>query len=336
MMMASLRNSPCRPETRFLTFPYRTGRLSAARVWIPLALIGVLLPVTTASATTPSALRLGLVKSLFRDVPDSVVQALLPPFSTLVHQHTGVSGKLLMSADAGTLAAQLDQGQMDLGMFQGYEFAWARQKYPKLKPLMIAINQQRYLTVHLVTRKGSKVADFDDLHGKRLSLPLRSGGHCHLVLETCCEKAGAAPDKFFAKIVRHANAEQGLDAVVRGDVDAAIVDSLALECYGTVKPGCLPKLQTVEKSATFPALAVVYRDGAVSQQTLEAFRKGMVNANKDPKSRGLMKLWDLTAFEPVPADFPAALDAIAKAFPAPAELAVKTADAARADGPEGP
>jgi ABC-type phosphate/phosphonate transport system substrate-binding protein len=139
-----------------------------------------------------------------------------------------------------------------------------------------------------------------------------------------CAKAGCCSEKYFREVVRHGNVEDALDDVVRGEVAAAIVDGLSLECYGAVKPGCMDRLKVVDKSELFPAAVVAYREGSLDEDTLNRFRTGMLNASKNPKSRGLMSLFKLSAFEDVPADYQQSLTVIRKAFPAPAALPVKT------------
>jgi ABC-type phosphate/phosphonate transport system substrate-binding protein len=185
--------------------------------------------------------------------------------------------------------------------------------------------------VHLVARDGSAITDFDSLKGKKVSLPYRSREHCHLFVERHCEKLNCTAEKFFAKVVKHNNVEDALDDVVRGEVDAVVVDSLSLDCYGTVKPGCMPLLKTIEKSDLFPAGVVAYREGALSEETLNAFRTGMLNANKNAKSRGLMALFKLTAFEGIPEDYQEALTTIRKAYPAPSALVIKTTETTKPD-----
>jgi ABC-type phosphate/phosphonate transport system substrate-binding protein len=315
MTIQQIGKSLCVPSSGFtVSFPY------AHRLWIGLALGMALLPLTAtdARATVPDVVRVGMVKSLFRDMPEPVVKALLIPFGSLMAAQTGMNGKILVSDNALTLGDQLEKGQMDLGMFQGFEYAWAQERHPDLKPLMLAVDHNPYMTVHLVTRDGSGITSFEDLRGKTVSLPCQSRGHCCLFLSRYCEKFGSTPKQFFSKVVKHGNAEVGLDDVVRGAVDAAIVDSVTLDCYTTVKPGCTPLLKTLEKSEPFPAAVVVYKDGTWSKENLNLLRKGMLNAAHNPKSRGLMTLWSLTAFAPIPSDLQPALDNIRKAYPAPA------------------
>ena len=50
----------------------------------------------------------------------------------------------------------------------------------------------------------------------------------------------------------------------------------------------------------------------------------MLATPRMPKSRGLMALWKLTAFEDVPADFPQLLADIVRAYPYPGTAPAKT------------
>jgi ABC-type phosphate/phosphonate transport system substrate-binding protein len=301
-------------------------------IW-PVVLVALLLSAGGVKADDPEVVHIGMVKSIFRDVPTPVVKALTIPFGAMMRQLTGVNGQIATSDSAYDLGEKLEKGQMQLGVFHGFEFAWAQERFPKLRPLMIAVNQHRYLAVHLVTRDGSTVERFEDLKGKKVSIPQRSREHCYLFVDRHCDKQTCTVQKFFGKIVKHSNCEEALDDVVRGEIDAAIVDGLSLECYGIVKPGCMPLLKTIEKTEHIPAAVIAYREGSLSEQLLNNFRDGMMNANKDPKSRGLMSLYKLTGFEDIPDDYQEALTCIRKTYPAPAAMFTKTAEPTKVDGP---
>jgi ABC-type phosphate/phosphonate transport system substrate-binding protein len=283
-----------------------------------LVLVGLLVPAA-AQAQQPKVVEVGMVKSLFRGVADVKVKLMTVGFGHLMEQHTGLRAKVVTDADALELGERLEKGKLDLALFHGYEFAWAQQKYPRLKPLFLALNHKAYRPVHLVTRADSKITRVEDLKGKPVSLPRRSVAQCYLFADSLCDRAGSCTaDKYFGEVIEHDNVETGLDDVVRGKVDAAIVDSLMLEFYGSVKPAVMPLLKTVEKSEPFPSAVVAYREGGLDQRTLDAFRDGMFKANKDLKSRALMTLWRMTAFAPVPGDYQKVVENIRQAYPAPA------------------
>src|SRR5215470_11464792 len=101
----------------------RTGkRLGGAVV----AVAGLLPPAGPARAD--GLVKIGLVNSLFRDTPPSLVEVLSRPLKALMESQTGLGGALRLCGDATALAKQLKEGKVQLGVFHGFEFAWARQK----------------------------------------------------------------------------------------------------------------------------------------------------------------------------------------------------------------
>ncbi|MGF1583368.1 MAG: phosphate/phosphite/phosphonate ABC transporter substrate-binding protein [Gemmataceae bacterium] len=279
-------------------------------------LFAVLIPTTDAQRPGETV-RIGMAKSILRDVPDPMVKLLMVPFNSLMQTHTGLRGKIDLVDDPILLAEQMEKKELQLGVFHGFEFAWARQQNPKLKPLMIAVNRDRHLFAHLVTRSDNDAKDLRDFKGQHVAIPIRTRGHCRLWLERHCNNSGLAPEQFFTKIVRHKNVERALDDIVRGRVQCIVVDDRALNCYKRVKPGCYRRLRILERSKAFPAAVIAYRDGKVNDAMIRRFRSGMIQANSNSRSRQLMSMWNLTAFEPVPADYESTLVAILRDYPAP-------------------
>jgi ABC-type phosphate/phosphonate transport system substrate-binding protein len=263
----------------------------------------------------PACVRIGLVRSLFREVPEPLVQMMMEPFGALMRSQTGLNGQVIACGDAHDLGGRLHHSKMDLGVFHGFEFAWAQQKYTDLRPLVIAINKHRHLTANLVVRSDSDATAFANLKGQVMAFPRHSREHCRLFLERACRDCGAEPRTFFAKVLTTANVEDALDDVVRGKVQAAIVDGVALECYQQIKSGCFARLKVLKQSEIFPAAVVVYCQGRLDPATLARFRDGMIGANQNARGRDLMVMWKLTAFVDVPADFAQNLANIARAFP---------------------
>jgi ABC-type phosphate/phosphonate transport system substrate-binding protein len=207
--------------------------------------------------------------------------------------------------------------KVQLGIFHGVEFAWARHKHPELRPLAIAVNQERYLRAHLVVRADSKVSTLGDLQDKILALPHQTYQHCHLFLRGRCLEWKKEPANFFAKITNPANVEDALDDVVDGIAQVCVVDGVSLDCYKRRKPGRFAKLKIVHSSEIFPAPVVAYRTTVLDDATLARFRDGMINANRTALGRQLLTLWRLTGFEQVPPDYDHTLTEILKVYPTP-------------------
>jgi ABC-type phosphate/phosphonate transport system substrate-binding protein len=262
-------------------------------------------------------IRIGMIGSMFRDMPAAMVTACLGPFRFLMETQTGLRGKVTAGGDAFQLGEMLNSNQIHLGVFHGFEFAWARLKYPELRPLMIAVNKDNHLYAYVVASKNCDAACLADLKGKGLAIPSRTREHCLLHLERSCQGWTKETYTSVFHITTPSDIETALDDVVDGKADAALVDGVALNCYKEQKPGRFAKLKTVDKSVVFPAAVVAFHKGGVNKATLRRFRVGMINANKKPYGRQLLSLWKMTGFEPIPDDFEEILESVVKTYPPP-------------------
>lgn len=271
----------------------------------------------------PPGIRIGLVNSLFRDTPESLIQLMTRPLKSLMESQTGMSGTLIPGGDPRHLAGLLKDDKFQLAVFHGVEFAWVRQKYPELKPLVIAVRDGRPMYACLVVNRDCKAAKLDELQGKCLAQSRQCREHCRLFIERRCEALGKAAGQFFAKISTPTDAEDSLDDVVDGVADVALVDSVALERYKRAKTERYEKLKLVVQSEPFPPAVIAYKPGVLTEETLTRFRKGLITANQNPKGKQLLNMCRITCFEPVPEDYDQMLLNIAKAYPPPREEARK-------------
>jgi ABC-type phosphate/phosphonate transport system substrate-binding protein len=227
-----------------------------------------------------------------------------------------LQGAVVTAGDAFDLGRRLNDREVALGVFCSFEFAWAQQKYPELRPLALAINHQSTQRALLVVRNDSTAKKLADLKGNTLALPRRTREHCVLFVDRECQALGTDAKEFFGTILNHSSIEDALDDILRDKVQAAVVDSVSLETYEQIKPGCFARLRILQESLPFPGVVVAYRQGGMDSSTLTKFRDGMITANQTARGRDLMALWKLTAFEEIPADFPNMMAAILKAYPA--------------------
>src|SRR5262249_25392645 len=181
-------------------------------------------------------LRVALIQSLFRDAPSPMVQALMQPFGNLVRSFVGLKGELSVAGDACELGQLLQDGKSHLGVFHGVEFAWAQQKFPALRPLVIAVNRQRHLYAYLVVPESSKLTGLADLKGKDVVMAVRAREHCRLFVERFCKERGQDPKEYFKQVVLAPSVEDSLDELLRDKAAAAVVDNVSFNCYQKVKP----------------------------------------------------------------------------------------------------
>jgi ABC-type phosphate/phosphonate transport system substrate-binding protein len=268
-------------------------------------------------AVPAGTVRIGMVNTLFRDYPETLITALMQPFGALMEAQTGLTGQLVPGGNAIHLGQMLSDNVVQLGVFHGVEFAWARQQYPSIRPLMIAVNQQRNLRAVIMVRADASAEKFADLKGKTLAVPCRSREHCHLFLERLCPEQGQPVKEFFAQITNPGTGEDALDDVVDNVVQAVVADAIAIDSYKRRKPTRFNRLKVLETSEVFPAAVVAYHPGVLKDTTLQQFREGMLNANKAPLGRQFMTLWKLTGFEPIPDDYEQLLTSISRVYPPP-------------------
>jgi ABC-type phosphate/phosphonate transport system substrate-binding protein len=236
---------------------------------------------------------------------------------SFIKEETGMDNEIIRQKSLKDLAEQMVQKKLQLGVFQGYEFAWAQEKHSDLKPLALAVNVYTYPTAYIVTRRDNAAKDFAGLKGQSLVIPATGQGFLRLFVDHESEANGQKSEQFFSKIGSADNVEDALDSVVDGKIQAAIADRAALEAYKDRKPGRFKQLKEVAKSGPFPPALVAYYDAAVDEATLKRFKDSLLGSSKKEKGQTLLTMFHLSGFVDVPADFDKVLADTRKTYPAP-------------------
>jgi len=285
--------------------------------------MGIILALTASSGRAADEesrpIRIGLISSLFRDTSEPLMQVIMRPFKSLLETQTGMSGQLVSGGDAQHLGQRLKAGEIHLGVFHGVEFAWAKEKIPQLKPLVIAVHQQRFLRAHLVVRADGKIASVADLKGQVMAVPHLSREHCWMYLERRCVPAETTPAKFFSRIATPRDANYAIDDVIDGAAQAAVIDDADLAAYRKQYPDYFAKVKVLQQSEAFPCAVIAYYPGSLSEELAERFRSGMLAAKSTRQGRAMMQMCRITSFEEIPDGFERMLTNIAKAYPAPSK-----------------
>jgi ABC-type phosphate/phosphonate transport system substrate-binding protein len=277
------------------------------------------LAISVAGADGPApkreSLRIGTSGCLTAGRDAAVEKAALDELRSLIKDETGLENQIVRQEGWKELAAKMTDGQLQLGIFQGYEFASVQEQRPDFRPLALAVNVDRYPVVTTVARRDSPVHDFAALEGHSLALADTGQRYLRLFVDRSSKATGKDPESFFSRIVPEDNFEDGLDDVVDGVVDTTVVDQATLEAYERRKPGRARELKVVVRSP-LPPLVVAYRDDVLSDATLRRLREGLLRASSSERSQTVMGLFRLTGFDGVPADFEQILAQSRKAYPA--------------------
>ncbi len=275
------------------------------------------LAASGATAQQPvGELKMGMLQGMFRDVKPAVVQALSKPFRELMLKQTGYTGDVEICADALALTGKMKDKSVQIGVFHGFEFAWAQTKCADLVPLIVTRPPGGKVQAVVVVAKDAAYKTLADLKDESVTLPRGAKAHSVAYLDKLragFDKGTATPQTKLAM-----TAEDVLTGVVTGEVAAALVDVCALEGYQNLQPGAHKHFKILHRSEEFPAAVVAYRKGTITEAEAGRIRTGLANSQKTPSGKLLMTLWNLNGFEEPPAAYQGQLDAILKAYPCPA------------------
>jgi ABC-type phosphate/phosphonate transport system substrate-binding protein len=288
-------------------------------------LIGlVLLPAAPAEeGAVSTTIKIGLVDTITRGIPPSWTQIAMRPFKALMEERTGMIGEVVMSGGALHLAKDLQDNRVQVGVFHGHEYAWAKQKYPRLKAIALCVNRWQQAKVHLMVRTDSKVVSYADLKGKKVAVPTQGRAPCRLYLERRCVPPGTSPAKFYARVETPFATADALEDLIDGEVAAAVVDAASLEDYRRACAASARRLRCIAESEPFPCGVIACYPGRVSEAKMSKFTAGLLSAPTTSRGKDTLRVLRLTAFELPAANHNAVLEAIAKAYPAPSPAPTK-------------
>jgi ABC-type phosphate/phosphonate transport system substrate-binding protein len=306
-----------------------------ATLWVNYSALGALIALAVlwpgrSSAQQPPKLRIGASGSLALNTGTKDDAAAMDTLKSFIKSETGFDNEILRQKNWKDVVDQMARGQLDLGVFQGYEFAWAKEKHPELNPIAIAVNGYPNRYVYVVARRDGPVSDFASLQGKVLAIPDLGGGLAALYVGHLAKQSGKSIDAFFSRRTTPQNVEDALDDVVDGVVQAAAVDRTGLEAYKRRKPGRFAKLKDVAHSGAFPSPVVASYDSKLDSQSVQKIEDGLLNAHRSDRGQRLLNLFMLTQFQKAPPDFAQVLEATRKNYP---EL--EKDDSAHAPAPAG-
>lgn len=281
----------------------------------PSLALGLLVASLAWAQQGKTELRIGTSGAIAEEKPGETKGA-IETLRDFIKDETSFKNEIIRQKDWRELADKMVKKELNIGVFQGFEFAWAQEKYPALKPLAIAANMRPYRTDYLIVHANGGINNFANLAGKTLSLPKTNQREPQLFIAKLCRDQGKGLNQFFAKIVSPPNAEEALDDVVDKVVQATVVERVAGDAYKRRKPGRFAQLKMLAESRQFPSTVIAYVDKALDPATLERFRDGLLGASKKDRGKELLTMFKLTGFDPVPAEFDQVLAQTRKEYPA--------------------
>ena len=285
---------------------------------VTLQAVGADKPVPAAAAPPAPvpALRIGLIKPMFKDVPTAMVNAAARPFQNMIEDKAGVKGSVELFPDYRALARDIKDGKIDIGVFHGFEYAWVKDT-PNLVPLVATIPSCGRVQACLVIGKDSPAKSPRDLKGACVLIPRGTKAHCFMFLDHLREKV-AAGDCAPAKTTGM-TPEEALGEVAVGNAEAVLVDYAALVALKNNCPGCFASVRVLCESAHLPSAVVVYRKGSMDETTSARVTKGLLGCVNTPIGRTFALFWQLKGFRAVDDAYNELVEKCLKAYPQPPE-----------------
>src|SRR4051812_20244218 len=179
----------------------RTFRLNGLKAILPVWILAILLmfpgPQAEGQKADPDVLRIGSLATPDAGTPKE--KAALESLQSFIKDETGMNNEIVHQKDWREVADKMAKGDLHLGVFQGYEFAWAQENHPGLKPLALAVNVSRYPIAYVVTGKASQAKDFAGLQGQSIALATGSPAYLRLYLDRQAEASGKKSSAFFSR-----------------------------------------------------------------------------------------------------------------------------------------
>src|ERR1700722_3782286 len=144
-------------------------RQSSAR-WLVLSLpaasfVALFASLCEGQGTNLKVLRIGSTISGLSKIDPKKEEANLQTLKSFIKDETGLPNEIVRVSDWSELADKMAKGDVQLGAFEGFEFAWAQEKNPALKPLALAVNKYPFPVVYLLVNKTKGPKDFAGLAG---------------------------------------------------------------------------------------------------------------------------------------------------------------------------
>jgi ABC-type phosphate/phosphonate transport system substrate-binding protein len=273
------------------------------------------LSAASAPAGEPTVYKVGIPKSAFRDLPPGLVSFAGEPFKALMKSQTGLDGEVALGSDAMRIAKELDDGKLQLGVFFGHEFAWAKEKYPALEPLVCTVPRPREVQALLIVRWDCKATSLADLKGAKLVVAKNGRDHARLFLER--QKAEHLPYGGSCSTEKADTVHDALYKIIESDADVTVADGASWSYFQKLYPGPSQNLKVLARSEVFPPTVVAYKKGAIDDAVVAKIRDGLLTAHESSKGEKLMNLIKLDRFEEVPVGYDDMLQKCRKLYPAP-------------------
>lgn len=133
----------------------------------------------------------------------------------------------------------------------------------------------------VIVPAASQARTFEDLAGTRFAFTDELSLSGHLYVARLLSDRGQAPRRFFGSTIFTRSHDRSVDAVTKGLVDGAAVDSLVFESLAARDPGLRAKVRVVHRSPPYGVMPVV-ASAAMPAEARARLRAVLLDLHQDP------------------------------------------------------
>lgn len=224
---------------------------------------------------------------------------------TLGCDHTSLRVEARVSGPGKGGGDPFSGDEADVGFMCSPSFVWLRElRPPPVELLGVApvFRDERnagspVYFCDVVVRRDGPVSAFFDLRSRSWAyndVYSLSGYYC--LLNKLAEVG--TDGSFFGRVFRSGSHLNSMDLVVRGEADAAAIDSNVLRMRLREAPALREELRVIESWGPYPIQPVVVRS-TLHEEIKEGLRASFLRADKDPRTRRALSRFGLERFVPV-------------------------------------
>jgi ABC-type phosphate/phosphonate transport system substrate-binding protein len=264
------------------------------------------------SAAEKEVLHVGMSWSLFPDVPPTHLKLVNQPVKDTLQYHTGYTTEVTNRSSALKVAKDIDDGKVQLGVFLGHEYAWAKQQYPDLEPLVLAVQSPGEVQAVFLVRENAKAKSLSEFKDARFARAHLLRDYANLYLE----KSQAEVLKgSFTKVEKTTNAHTAIHKVIDGEADITLVECAAWNYFQKLYPGRAQNVKVLQQSEVFPPTVIVYKKNGLTEVARTRIREGLLASEKTTRGQTMARMIEIERFEVVPNDFEQRLELVNQAYP---------------------
>jgi phosphonate transport system substrate-binding protein len=224
---------------------------------------------------------------------------------TLRCERTSLRTEARVSGPERGSADPFSGNEADVGFMCLPSFVWLRELRPPPAELLgvapvfedARASGRPVYFCEVVVRREAPVRSFDGLRGGSWAYNDACSLSGYYSLLNRLAEAGE-DEGFFGRMVRSGSHLNSIEAVVRGEADAAAIDSNVLSLRLREDPDLRERLRVIEAWGPFPIQPVVVRS-ALQPELKEALRASLLAVSADPRTRRAVSAFGLEGFVPV-------------------------------------